>query len=222
MKSITLCIFIHFPFSDVVSRSIHHSLMLNNRLAVGVSQSGGMVALYDDPNDRSFERRLQCLFNFHYADIIVKPKLATLRSQSKVPSYILPWTATNDTVKPIVGCTVSGGMIHVFRISEPLYRLLYILSQEMIEFDATRPLLGSTDNFKWFCKLSGAEQATIHGDLVELFLRLSEEEQLDVISNDQGQVKASIQLALNEFMTIEDDDPVCLLRDVLRSFENFK
>jgi hypothetical protein len=219
-----LCIFIatFFFFSDVVPRSIHHSLMLNNRLAVGVSQSGGMVALHDDPNDRSFERRLQCLFNFHYADIIVKPKLASLRSQTKLPSYILPWTDTDKTVKPIVGCTVSGGMIHVFRISEPLYRLLHTLSQELIEFDATRPLLGSTDNFKWFCKLSGAEQATIHGDLVELFLRLSEEEQLGVIFNDQGQVKVSIQLVLNEFMTNGDDDPVRLLIDVLRSFENFK
>ncbi|KAG2201924.1 hypothetical protein INT46_000514, partial [Mucor plumbeus] len=211
-----------FLKSDVVPRSIHHSLMLNNRLAVGVSQSGGMVALHDDPNDRSFERRLQCLFNFHYADIIVKPKLASLRSQTKLPSYILPWTDTDKTVKPIVGCTVSGGMIHVFRISEPLYRLLHTLSQELIEFDATRPLLGSTDNFKWFCKLSGAEQATIHGDLVELFLRLSEEEQLGVIFNDQGQVKVSIQLVLNEFMTNGDDDPVRLLIDVLRSFENFK
>ncbi|GAN02173.1 hypothetical protein MAM1_0018d01614 [Mucor ambiguus] len=213
-----------FLKSDVVSRSIHHSLMLNNRLAVGVSQSGGMVALYDDPNDRSFERRLKCLFNFHYADIIVKPKLATLRTQTHVPSYILPWNQDATAVKPIVGCTVSGGMIHVFRISEPLYQLLHTLSNELIEFEPTKPLLGSTDNFRWFCKLSGAEQATIHGDLVELYLRLSPEEQLAVITNEQGQIKMSIQSALNELLTADDsdEDPIDLLENILQSFENFK
>ncbi|CAO3622874.1 unnamed protein product [Mucor fragilis] len=214
----------NFLKSDVVSRSIHHSLMLNNSLAVGVSQSGGMVALYDDPNDSSFERRLKCLFNFHYADIIVKPKLATLRTQTNVSPYILPWNQETTAVKPIVGCTVSGGMIHVFRISEPLYQLLHTLSNELIEFEPTKPLLGSTDNFRWFCKLSGADQATIHGDLVELYLRLSPEEQLAVITNEQGQIKLSIQSALNEFMTDDnsDESPVDLLEDILQSFENFK
>lgn len=213
-----------FLKSDVVSRSIHHSLMLNNRLAVGVSQSGGMVALYDDPTDRSFERRLKCLFNFHYADIIVKPKLATLRTQTYVPSYLLPWNQDEAAVKPIVGCTVSGGMIHVFRISEPLYQLLHALSNELIEFEPTKPLLGSTENFKWFCKLSGAEQATIHGDLVELYLRLSPDEQLAVITNEQGQIKMSIQTAMNEFATADnsDQDPIDLLEEILQSFENFK
>lgn len=198
--------------------------MLNNSLAVGVSQSGGMVALYDDPNDSSFERRLKCLFNFHYADIIVKPKLATLRTQTNVSPYILPWNQETTAVKPIVGCTVSGGMIHVFRISEPLYQLLHTLSNELIEFEPTKPLLGSTDNFRWFCKLSGADQATIHGDLVELYLRLSPEEQLAVITNEQGQIKLSIQSALNEFMTDDnsDESPVDLLEDILQSFENFK
>ncbi|KAL7315026.1 hypothetical protein PS15m_006533 [Mucor circinelloides] len=212
-----------FLKSDIVSRSIHHSLMINSRLAVGVSQSGGMVALYDDPDDRSFERRLKCLFNFHYADIIVKPKLASLRSQTNVPSYILPWNQ-DTAVKPIVGCTVSGGMIHVFRISEPLYHLMHTLTNELIEFEPTKPLLGSTDNFKWFCRLSGTEQATIHGDLVELYLRLSPKEQLAVITNDQGQIKMSIQSALSEFTTDDDsdEDPVDLLNDILQSFENFK
>ncbi|KAL9547920.1 hypothetical protein MBANPS3_005939 [Mucor bainieri] len=212
-----------FLKSDVVSRSIHHSLMLNNRLAVGVSQSGGMVALYDDPNDRSFERRLKCLFNFHYADIIVKPKLATLRTQTHIPSYVLPWDQGATVVRPIVGCTVSGGMIHVFRISEPLYQLLHALSNELVEFEPTKPLLGSTENFGWFCKLSGAEQATIHGDLVELYLRLSPEEQWAVVTDEQGQIKASIQSALNEFMADADsDDAINLLEDILQSFEDFK
>ncbi|CEP08235.1 hypothetical protein [Parasitella parasitica] len=210
-----------FLKSDVVSRSIHNSLMLNDRLAVGVSQSGGMVALYDDPDDRSFERRLRCLFNFHYADIIVKPKLATLRTQTNLPSYFLPWTQ-DDKVKAIVGCTVSGGMVQVFRISQSVYQLLQILAGELVEFDATRPLLGSTENFKWFCKLSGPEQATVHGDLVELYLRLSRDEQLAVISTDEGQVKMSIQLALDELMIDEGQDPVELLRNILQSFENFK
>ncbi|KAI8645920.1 hypothetical protein BD408DRAFT_30896, partial [Parasitella parasitica] len=188
--------------------------MLNSRLAVGVSQSGGMVALYDDTNDQSFERRLQCLFNFHYADIIVKPKLATLRTQKNLPPYILPWTQ-GEKVKAIVGCTVSGGMVHVFCISQLVFQLLQTLSEELIEFDATRPLLGSTENFKWFCKLSGAEQATVHGDLVEQFLRLSRDEQLAVISTDQGQIKPSIQLALDELMIDEGEDPVDLLKNIL-------
>jgi hypothetical protein len=233
----------------MTARSIHHSLMLNSRLAVGVSQSGGMVALYDDPNDKSFESRLQCLFSFHYPDIIVKPSLALLRSQHDLDydvniltQNILPWsqevgtdhqinTTTSTTVKPIVGCTVSGGIIHVYRISPALYTLLITLQEILIEFQPTSPLLGSAHNFKhWYCQLSGGEKATVHGDLVESYLRLSEEEQLAAIQNEEGMIKPEFLEAIklfspNHLMETENDDGknlVFLITDILSGFEKYR
>lgn len=224
--------------------------MLNDRLAVGVSQSGGMVALYDDPDDRSFERRLHCLFSFHYSDIIVKPSLALLRYQPDVHSctqqlfkHLIPWSqeqtdqpsiATAVTVaRPIVGCTVSGGMLHVYHISPQLYALLYVLQDILLEFEPTKPLLGSSHNFKeWYCQLSGGEKATIHGDLVESFLRLSLEEQMAAVQDESEMVKAPLEVALVEFFNEEKcsgktylksvEQVVSLIKDMLSEFERYK
>lgn len=229
--------------------------MLNSRLAVGVSQSGGMIALYDDPNDKSFESRLQCLFSFHYPDIIIKPSLALLRSQHDLDSeadllakHLVPWsqeieaekaidTIASVPVKPIVGCTVSGGIIHVYRITSALYTLLYTLQNILIEFGPTSPLLGSVRDFKkWYCGLSGGEKATIHGDLIESYLRLSPEDQLSVIQNEAGEIKSELLEAIqllfedvnNDSMVEEEDinldnqNPVILLKDILSGFEKYR
>lgn len=226
--------------------------MLSNRLAVGVSQSGGMVALYDDPNDKSFESRLQCLFSFHYPDIIVKPSLALLRSQYDLDSdidiltqHLLPWSdqvgsdhrtknTTSTIVKPIVGCTVSGGIIHVYRISPALFALFSTLQNILIEFEPTKPLLGTPRDFKeWYCELSGGEKDAIHGDLVESYLRLSEEEQLAAIQNEEGFVHTELLCALKAFSTdgsldsMEDinEEPknhVQFINDLLSGFERYR
>lgn len=239
-----------YNYSDVSKRSIHHSLMLNSRLAVGVTQSGGMVALYDDPNDKSFEDRMKCLFSFHYPDIIVKPSLAHLRSQHDsdydvdlLTQHLLPWSQevgtdhqTNTTSSAtssvnIVACTVSGGIIHVYRISPALYSLLNALQDILIDFGPTSPLLGSPENFKdWFCQLSGREKAVIHGDLVELYLRLSEEEQLVVIQNEDGAIKPELLEAIklstpDHLMEVEHDEGknhVCYIKDILSGFERYR
>ncbi|KAI7907512.1 uncharacterized protein BX663DRAFT_2559 [Cokeromyces recurvatus] len=189
---------IEFVKSDFIPRNIHHSLLLNRHLAVGVNQSGGMVALYDDPND--IRQRLQCVFSFHYSDIIVRPKLALLRSQtdllydstSSIMQHILPWSVatsnstTKNTVKPIVGCTISGGMIHVYRISEMLYSVLSILQDILINYEPAMPLLGSLKNFQWYRALANeGEKSTIHGDLlIEYFCnRLSILEKMEVVQD---------------------------------------
>lgn len=226
--------------------------MLNSRLAVGVSQSGGMIALYDDPNDASFENRLKCLFSFHYPDIIVKPSLALLRSQNDLDSeadllarHLLPWSQemqsetetvidTMVPIKPIVGCTVSGGIIHVYRISLALYNLLHTLQEILIEFEPTAPLLGSMRDFKkWYCGLSGGEKDTVHGDLVESYLRLSAEDQLAVIEDGEGGgtkpqllkvIKVLCEDTDKDLMVDDVDalDHVFLIRDILSGFERYR
>ncbi|KAI8087083.1 hypothetical protein BDF21DRAFT_313142, partial [Thamnidium elegans] len=129
---------------------------------------------------------------------IVKPSLALLRSQNDLDSeadllarHLLSWSQemqsetvidTMVPIKPIVGCTVSGGIIHVYRISPALYNLLHTLQEILVEFEPTAPLLGSMRDFKkWYCGLSGGEKDTVHGDLVESYLRLSAKDQLAVI-----------------------------------------
>lgn len=237
MLYLQLCRLLIHCESDVVARSIHRSLMLSSRLAVGVSQSGGMVALYDDPEDTSFECRLKCLFSFHYPDIIVEPYLALLRSQYDIDrdidtltQHLISWTeqvgATHNSkwvdstvVKPIVGCTVSGGIVHVYRISPALYVLLDVLQNILIEFEPTKPLLGSAQDFKkWYCELSGGEKDTIHGDLIESFLRLSADEQLRAIQNEDGTINTLLVNAVEAFSSTDSAD---LMEDIDYNPENY-
>jgi hypothetical protein len=223
--------------------------MLNSRLAVGVSQSGGMVALYDDPDDHSFERRLHCLFSFHYPDIIVKPSLALLRPKTDLHNsvkqlihHLIPWSeeinqptsAATGVAIPIVGCTVSGGMIHVYRICARLYALLLVLEDLLLDFEPTKPLLGSSKNFReWYCQLSGGEKATIHGDLVESFLRLSLEEQMAVVQDQNGAIKTNLMAALVELFKDDGKENtkthlhsvervVLFIKDILSGFERYR
>lgn len=172
--------------------------MLNCYTAVGVSYSGGMVALNDDTSEQAFEKRLERLFAFHFSDVMVKPSLALLRSQHNLHNdaellwkHMIPWSQNLckdckpdifPALKPIVCCAVSGGMINVYRISGCLYLVLLVLQELLLDFDPTIPLLGSASDFKdWYCQLSGKEQYTIHGDLVESYLRLPFDEQIQVL-----------------------------------------
>ncbi|KAI8072258.1 uncharacterized protein B0P05DRAFT_178741 [Gilbertella persicaria] len=220
---------LHFLKSDVASRSVHHSLVIDSRLAVGVSYSGGMVALYDDPSS-IHEKRLECLFSFHYSDVLVGPSLALLGSHNDLfytnqsTPHILPWSldlGKSNTTKPIVACTVSGGMLHVYRISSPLYNLFCVLQDLLLDFEPTRPLLGSVEDFKhWYCQLSGGEKSTIHGDLVESFLRLSFDEQLRLISQDDSQIKPALMHVLTYFFKEEVcvDQVIMFIKNILSYF----
>ncbi|KAG0749099.1 hypothetical protein G6F57_004890 [Rhizopus arrhizus] len=171
-----------FLKSDINFISLYHSLMLNCYTAVGVSYSGGMVALNDDTSEQAFEKRLERLFAFHFSDVMVKPSLALLRSQHNLHNdaellwkHMIPWS--QNLCKDF-----SGGMINVYRISGCLYLVLLVLQELLLDFDPTIPLLGSASDFKdWYCQLSGKEQYTIHGDLVESYLRLPFDEQIQVL-----------------------------------------
>jgi hypothetical protein len=173
--------------------------------------------------------------------------LALLRSQTDLhngtkhlTNHLIPWsqeidqsTTSSVVAKPIVGCTVSGGMIHVYRISSQLYSLLSLLQDILLEFEPTKPLLGSSQNFKeWYCQLSGGEKATIHGDLVESFLRLSLQEQMAVVQGENGMIKNELEAALIEFVKNEQDSTkvyltsvkqvVLFVKDILSGFERYK
>jgi hypothetical protein len=202
----------HALDSDAIPRSIHQSLMVNSRFAVSVGPSGGIVGLFDNPDTHT--RRLDCMFAFHYPDIITKPRLALLRSRyDLLAEQDVDHPSWDDTMKPIVGCTVSGGVVSIYRIDEPLYRLLSVLQERLLDYEYTKPLLGSPQNFKWYCGLSGAEKATIHGDVVESFLRLSIHEQQDVVQHTE------LNEAVQRCFGVQD--VVGVLNRVLSSFEKY-
>ena len=221
--------------------------MIDQQLAIGVSQSGGMVALYDS-SESPYEERLDCLFSFHYSDTLVSPSLALLGTQSDAfydqtklfISHVLPWSLdigtsnsqqTGDAIKPIVTGTIAGGIVHVYRISLQLHLLLVALQDLLLSFEPTKPLLGSPDDFaNYYCQLSGGEKATIHGDLVEMFLRLSFDEQLRLVSMADDQINQSLDNALSLFIN-EDaenkqaftvDHAVELIKDILIGFLSCK
>ncbi|CAO3696541.1 unnamed protein product [Rhizopus stolonifer] len=173
-----------FLKSDVDSLSAHHTLMLNSHTAICVSNSGGMIALTDDPKSP----RVQKLFNFHHSEFLTSSTLALLGSPYNNETdilwkHLMAWEERSSGLqKPMVSCTVSGGILGIYRISQELYRVLGILQKLMLTFEATLPLLGSVRDFEdWYCQLSGTERAVIHGDLVEAYLRLSFDEQLKVL-----------------------------------------
>ncbi|KAI9473856.1 MAG: hypothetical protein EXX96DRAFT_460408, partial [Benjaminiella poitrasii] len=127
---------------------------------------------------------------------IIQPNLALLRSQNdllqsganSIIRHILPWSSASSSntnlAKPIVGCTISGGMIHVYRISETLYSVMNALQDILINYGRAEPLLGSSKDFQWYRTLSNEEEkSTIHGDLlIESFCgRLSKLEKIEIL-----------------------------------------
>lgn len=141
------------------------------------------------------EQRLQTAFSFHHPEIIIKPSLGALRPQHllqfvspELGNHMLPWTTnirnegSSVPAEPIVGCTVAGGVLAVHRISASLYNVLLALQERLLHYGPTSPLLGSAKVFlSWYRQLSGQEKNTIHGDLIALYLRLSPEQQHQVI-----------------------------------------
>ncbi|KAI8381453.1 uncharacterized protein BYT42DRAFT_305854 [Radiomyces spectabilis] len=189
---------IEFRKSDTVSRTIRHTMLLNGGMAVGSCMSGGLVGLYDDPDDKSFEHRLQRLFSFHYPDLLTQPMLSTLSAQRYTGSerkllrkHLLPWTAitekdiqkaSEEPLLPIVCCSLAGGVIQIHRLDASLYALLLALQERLIASEVPL-LLGSSKDFKeWYCQLSHGETNTIHGDLLVSFFRLSASEQNQLLS----------------------------------------
>ncbi|KAI8140543.1 hypothetical protein BJV82DRAFT_488668, partial [Fennellomyces sp. T-0311] len=83
---------------------------------------------------------------------------------------------------PILGSTVSGGLVTVHRISEALFELFAALQERLIHYrSAVLIILGSAKNFQWFRKLDQGEHNVIYGDLLVLYLRLTHEQQQEVI-----------------------------------------
>ncbi|KAI9309266.1 hypothetical protein BJ944DRAFT_145552, partial [Cunninghamella echinulata] len=83
---------------------------------------------------------------------------------------------------PIVGCTISGGMIVNYRCTQSLFKLLNELQYRLLDYTPTKPLLGSKIKYlKWYLNLSGPPLSTIHGDYIQLHLRLTTEQQYEVL-----------------------------------------
>ncbi|KAI8984378.1 hypothetical protein BDF20DRAFT_859700 [Mycotypha africana] len=224
--------------------------MLNDRLAVGVSQSGGVVGLYDNPDDPLYERRLQTLFCFHYPDILVRPSLAVLRStvdlngSGKFAQYILPWSQVltvddmniNDKnkkesqlVKPVVCGTVSGGLVYIYRISPLLFDALKVLQRLLLRYEPTKPLLGTAEDFEhWYSNLSGTETSSIHGDVIESFLRLSPIEQLEIVNGvrESEEIRKVFEpLLINsdvDYGVEQASAIVNFIKDMLFDFQTFR
>jgi hypothetical protein len=107
----------------------------------------------------------------------------------------------------------------VYRISPALFSLFNTLQNILIEFEPTKPLLGTPRDFKnWYCELSGGEKDAVHGDLVESYLRLSEKEQLSALQNEEGIVRPELLCILK---ALSVDDSQDLMEDVSEDPKNY-
>ncbi|KAF7722978.1 hypothetical protein EC973_002447 [Apophysomyces ossiformis] len=177
---------LEFLKSDTVARSVHHALVLSSRIAIGLCQSGQVIALHDDP------------------DIIIKTKIGSMRTryilqhdEDKLAAHVLPWTmdvltddqrisSTSEAAKPIIGCTVAGGVVTISRVSEVLYTLLLALQERILAYKPTSPLLGSTRDFQaWYIHRTGGHKNAIHGDIIAMYRRLSLPEQEKIVCFQQ-------------------------------------
>lgn len=150
-------------------------------------------------------------FSFHYPDILIRPCLTSLLSSTTldvvthadcIHGHILPWNASNETtIKPILCAGVSGGLISVHRLSQPLYELLYALQERLIHFaQSLNILLGSPRDFQWYHNIGQREKHVLDGDLLSLFLRLESDEQRQVVELVDDQLFPSILDPVKAFL----------------------
>ncbi|ORZ24312.1 hypothetical protein BCR42DRAFT_88814 [Absidia repens] len=86
------------------------------------------------------------------------------------------------TTQPIIGCTISGGVIAVYQCSGTLFTLLDSLQRKLLLYAPTQPLLGSSSRYsQWYTHLSGPEVSTIHCDFISLFIRLTSGQQRQIV-----------------------------------------
>ncbi|KAI9314776.1 hypothetical protein BX666DRAFT_411806 [Dichotomocladium elegans] len=195
--------------------------MITDRIAVCAGQSGGLIALWDNPADKSFEERLITLFSFQYSDIILRPVLASLLPSAildvvlqaqPIAGHILPWARNiaSDAAKPIMGVTVSGCVVRVHKISQPLYHLLIALQERILIYSSALFIpLGSARDFRWFSNLSQKEKHVVHGDLLVLFLRLLPEQQREIVEMNEPE-QPSIVKATRTFLETSARDTFAL------------
>ncbi|KAI7861017.1 hypothetical protein BDC45DRAFT_11410 [Circinella umbellata] len=167
-------------------------------------------------NDQSFEQRLISVFSFHYPDIIIRPTLGSLLPRQflkvsnhgqNISSHVLPWVENqieqepnHGVVEPIMGSTVSGGLVTIHRISSVLFDLLLSLQERLVHYESSMLiLLGSARNFYrvlggptggYHQKQKRYQRNIIHGDLLTLYLRLTPEQQQEVIRLDISSINS--------------------------------
>lgn len=193
--------------------------------------------------DRSFEQRLLTSFSFHYPDILIRPSLTSLLSSTTlevvthadcIDGHILPWdsssssssssneTTTTTTIKPILCAGVSGGLISVHRVSQPLYELLYALQERLVHFaQSLYILLGSPRDFQWYHNIGQREKHALDGDLLSLYLRLESDEQHQVVELVDDQLFSSILDPAKVFLdqNTTSTQIASLLEKLLRALE---
>lgn len=168
------------------------------------------------------------------SSILAQHQLSVLRNSSVVGDHILPWKDTSD--KPISAATVAGGFMTIHRVSEHLFRLLNALHERMCHYKPSMFfILGSVDDFRWFCQILGTNHNNniLHGDLLTQYLRLTEEEQRQIVLLEHPSVHTNLNEAAVAFMghsarnlvgtsnPESADDIAKLLCSVLRTLEKW-
>ncbi|KAI7887210.1 hypothetical protein K492DRAFT_155334, partial [Lichtheimia hyalospora FSU 10163] len=134
---------------------------------------------------------------------LIRPSLTSLLSSATldvvthadcIDGHLLTWDESIEaTIKPILCAGVSGGLISVHRLSQPLYELLYALQERLIHFaQSLCILLGSPRDFQWYHNIGQREKHVLDGDLLSLYLRLESNEQRQVVELVDDQLFPSI------------------------------
>lgn len=175
-------------------------------------------------------------FSFHYPDILIRPSLTSLLSSTTldvvthadcIDGHILPWNSSSSsnettTIKPILCAGVSGGLISVHRVSQPLYELLYALQERLVHFaQSLYILLGSPRDFQWYHNIGQREKHVLDGDLLSLYLRLESDEQRQVVELVDDQLFPSILDPAKVFLdhNTTSTQIASLLEKLLRALE---
>lgn len=170
-----------FIKSDAMKRTISGATMPHENLIIGTERYGGIFSLIDD-TDRPAYKLLPLAFGFRMPDIALGVYSGTLSIMDHQASdYLLSWDEAATPRKAIFACTLSGGVVVVRRITEPIYNVLRIVQLRLQLLNCSR-LLSTIYRPDESVK-------TLDGNTLQLFTRMTLAEQTELVPENDKEIR---------------------------------
>ncbi|KAM3588962.1 hypothetical protein VKS41_001392 [Umbelopsis sp. WA50703] len=174
-----------FVKSDALKRTISGATMPHENLIIGTERYGGVFSLIDD-TDRPAYKLLPLAFGFQMPDIALGVHSGTLSMMDHQASdYLLSWDETTTPRKAIFACTLSGGVVVVRRITEPIYNVLRIIELRLRMLNCSK-VLGTIYKRNESIK-------TLDGNILLLFTRMTIVEQTHLVPENDKEIEMIMQ-----------------------------
>lgn len=174
-----------FIKSDAMKRTISGATMPHENLIIGTERYGGIFSLIDD-TARPAYKLLPLAFGFQMPDIALGVHSGTLSVMDHQASdYLLSWDEAATPRKAVFACTLSGGVVVVRRITEPIYNILRIIELRLRLHNCSR-LLSTIYRPNESVK-------TLDGNILQLFTRMTLSEQTEIVPENDKEIRTILE-----------------------------